>query len=241
MLSSYQFDPSVAVRLPVQSENDAKALLQLVKVSDVQRASIEQFIASGFAKAYQADVHSFMPNLLGVSRSGEWQAVLGLRCAATPTAQGSVKTHLFIEHYLPAAVEQVLAEQGIHAERSQLIEIGHLYAINKQSLLQLFVLMAYALDQLNYRYLLCAATTQVRSILSRHGIELTELGEAKAEALGEDAASWGSYYDTNPKVCVMDLAAVTGLIHSDEKLTALAHQHWPQLHQLVARLPEGDC
>ncbi|MBY0420229.1 MAG: thermostable hemolysin [Pararheinheimera sp.] len=236
MLSSYQFDQSVAVRLPAQSDADTKALLQLVKSSDIQRASIEQFIASGFAKAYQADVHSFMPNLLGVSRAGEWQAVLGLRCAATKAA----KTKLFIEQYLPAPVEQLLATHGMQAERSQLIEIGHLYAINRQSLLQLFVLMAYALDQLNYRYLLCAATTQVRGILSRHGIELTELGEAKAEALGVDAASWGSYYDTNPKVCVMDLAAVTRLIHSDAKLTALAHQHWPQLHQLVARLPQGD-
>ena len=233
MLSSYQFDQSVAVRLPQQSDADTKALLQLVKASDIQRASIEQFIASGFAKAYQADVHKFMPNLLGVSRAGEWQAVLGLRSAA--------HTDLFIEHYLPAPVEQLLASYGMPAERTQLIEIGHLYASNRQSLLQLFVLMAYALDQLNYRYLLCAATTQVRAILSRHGIELTELGEAKAEALGEEAASWGSYYDTNPKVCVMDLAAVTGLIHSDEKLTALAHQHWPQLHQLVAGLPEGDC
>ena len=241
MLSSYQFDQSVAVRLPTQSEADTKALLQLVKSSDTQRASIEQFIASGFAKAYQADVHSFMPNLLGVSRAGEWQAVLGLRCAAKGTAKSAAKTKLFIEQYLPAPVEQLLATHGMHAERSQLIEIGHLYAINRQSLLQLFVLTAYALDQLNYRYLLCAATTQVRGILSRHGIELTELGEAKAEALGEDAASWGSYYDTNPKVCVMDLAAVTRLIHSDEKLTALAHQHWPQLHQLVVRLPEGDC
>lgn len=237
MLSSYQFDQSVAVRLPAQSDADTKALLQLVKTPDLQRASIEQFIASGFAKAYQADVHKFMPNLLGVSRAGEWQAVLGLRCAAT----GATHTELFIEHYLPAPVEQLLATYGMQAERSQLIEIGHLYASNRQSLLQLFVLMAYALDQLNYRYLLCAATTQVRGILSRHGIELTELGEAKAEALGEAAASWGSYYDTNPKVCVMDLAAVTHLIHSDEKLTALAHQHWPQLHQLVARLPEGDC
>ncbi|MBU0912524.1 MAG: thermostable hemolysin [Gammaproteobacteria bacterium] len=237
MLSSYQFDQSVAVSLPKQSDADAKALLQLVKASDVQRASIEQFIASGFAKAYQADVYKFMPNLLGVSRAGEWQAVLGLRCAATSAA----KTKLFIEHYLPAPVEQLLATYGMQAERSQLIEIGHLYASNRQSLLQLFVLMAYALDQLNYRYLLCAATTQVRGILSRHGIELTELGAAKAEALGKDAANWGSYYDTNPKVCVMDLAAVTRLIHSDEKLTALAHQHWPQLHQLVARLPQGDC
>ncbi len=233
MLSSYQFDQSVAVRLPEQSEADGKALLQLVKTSDAQRASIEQFIAAGFAKAYQANVHKFMPDLLGVSRAGEWQAVLGLRCAA--------HTNLFIEHYLPAPVDQLMATYGMQAGRSQLIEIGHLYAVNRQSLLQLFVLMAYALDQLNYRYLLCAATTQVRGILSRHGIELTELGEAKAEALGEEATSWGSYYDTHPKVCLMDLAAVTRLIHNDAKLTALAHQHWPQLHQLVARLPEGDC
>lgn len=233
MLSSCQFGQSVAVSLPVQSELDTKALLQLVKAFDPQRASIEQFIASGFSKAYQADVRSFMPDLLGVSRAGEWQAVLGLRSAAA--------SRLFIEQYLPAPVEQLLVAHGIVAQRDQLVEIGHLYACNRQSLLQLFVLMAYALDQLKYRYLLCAATTVVRGILSRHGIELTELGEAKAEALGDQASSWGSYYDTAPKVCVMDLAAVTRLINSDEKLTALAHQHWPQLHQLVARLPEGDC
>lgn len=237
MLSSYQFEQSVAVSLSVstplvQPVAESRALLQLVKASDPQRASIEHFIASGFAKAYQADVQSFMPNLLGVSRDGDWQAVLGLRSAA--------QSSLFIEQYLPQPVEQMLSQSGMQASRHQLIEIGHLYAINRQSLLQLFVLMAYALDQLNYRYLLCAATTQVRGILSRHGIELTELGEAKAEALGEHAASWGSYYDTNPKVCVMDLAAVTRLIHSDEKLTALAHLHWPQLHQLVAGLAQGD-
>ncbi len=85
MLSSYQFDQSVAVRLPAQSDADTKALLQLVKSSDMQRASIEQFIAAGFAKAYEADVHKFMPNLLGVSRAGEWQAVLGLgqRCSCS--------------------------------------------------------------------------------------------------------------------------------------------------------------
>ncbi|WP_240221496.1 thermostable hemolysin [Rheinheimera hassiensis] len=210
-----------------------ESCLQLVLPDQPQRSSLQQFIQQGFATNYQANVQHFMPNLLGVSRNGQWQAVLGLRSAA--------KTPLFIEQYLPDAVEQLLATHGLSAERHQLIEIGHLYASNRQSLLQLFVLMAYALDQLNYRYLLCAATTQVRGILSRHGIELTELAEAKADALGEQAASWGTYYDTNPKVCVMDLAAVTRLIHREEKLTALAHQHWPQLHQLVARLPAGDC
>ena len=210
-----------------------ESCLQLVLPDQPQRSSLQQFIQQGFATNYQAKVQHFMPNLLGVSRNGQWQAVLGLRSAA--------KTPLFIEQYLPDAVEQLLATHGLFAERHQLIEIGHLYASNRQSLLQLFVLMAYALDQLNYRYLLCAATTQVRGILSRHGIELTELAEAKADALGEQAASWGTYYDTNPKVCVMDLAAVTRLIHREEKLTALAHQHWPQLHQLVARLPAGDC
>ncbi|KUM53679.1 hypothetical protein AR688_18595 [Rheinheimera sp. EpRS3] len=211
----------------------SESCLQLVLPDQPQRSSLQQFIQQGFATNYQAKVQHFMPNLLGVSRNGQWQAVLGLRSAA--------KTPLFIEQYLPDAVEQLLANHGLSAERRQLIEIGHLYASNRQSLLQLFVLMAYALDQLNYRYLLCAATTQVRDILSRHGIELTELAEAKADALGEQAASWGTYYDTNPKVCVMDLAAVTRLIHREEKLTALAHQHWPQLHQLVARLPAGDC
>lgn len=210
-----------------------ESCLQLVLPDQPQRSSLQQFIQQGFATHYQANVEHFMPNLLGVNRNGQWQAVLGLRSAA--------KTPLFIEQYLSVAVEQILATHGLYAERPQLIEIGHLYASNRQSLLQLFVLMAYALNQLNYRYLLCAATTQVRSILSRHGIELTELGEAKADALGKQAASWGSYYDTDPKVCVMDLAAVTQLIHREEKLTALAHQHWPQLHQLVARLPEGDC
>lgn len=210
-----------------------ESCLQLVLPDQPQRSALQQFIQQGFTAHYQATVQHFMPNLLGVSRNGQWQAVLGLRSAAN--------TALFIEQYLPVAVEQLLAGRGVYAERSELIEIDHLYASNRQSLLQLFVLMAYALDQLNYRYLLCAATTQVRDILSRHGIELTELAEAKAETLGEQAASWGTYYDTNPKVCVMDLAAVTHLIHLDEKLTALAHQYWPQLHQLVARLPKGDC
>ena len=44
------------------------------------------------------------------------------------------------------------------------------------------------------------ATRQVQAIFTRVGIEAVPLATARPEALGDDAAHWGSYYEHAPVV-----------------------------------------
>lgn len=225
-VSSSQFAGSGNSQRPPQAE----ALVQLAILSsqDPRRCAVEQLIAAGFAQAYGAQISHFMPDLLAVSCRGEWQAALGIR--------GGQNSQLFVEQYLDADICTVLAEAGLTCQRSDVVEIGNLYAANRQFTLLLFVVLAYALHQLGYRQLVCCATSQVQQLLSRHGLALTQLAAGDPARLGDAAASWGSYYQTHPQVCRLDLTQAMQLIAADARLAALPHQHWPALHATVSAL-----
>ncbi|MBU2114429.1 MAG: thermostable hemolysin [Gammaproteobacteria bacterium] len=208
----------------------SQGILQLVENAHPQRQNLQQFIAAGFAKHYQANVRQFMPYLLGVSLSGNWQAALGIRFAGSEP--------LFTEQYLPARAESVLQQLNTGCQRSDIAEIGHLYAQSRQALMQLFVLMLQALHQLHVRHLLFAATADLQRMLKRHGITLSTVAEADPACLGDKARDWGSYYDKQPQVCVLTVSQAAERIQSDARLQQLIFRHWPQLHSLVATLQD---
>jgi|GEM_PF-387234 len=209
-------------------QSDKAAQLLLLNKDAAQRHSLQQFIADGFHHAYGANVQTFMPDLLAVQAKGQWQAVLGIRSGQNQS--------LFVEQYLDADICTVLRSAGIHSSRDSLVEIGNLYSANRQYTLLLFVVLAYALYQLGYRQLVCCATAQVQDLLQRHGLELTFLAEGDASRLGDSALSWGSYYQSHPKVCALDLTQAMALISSSPRLLALPHQYWPSLHATVTGL-----
>lgn len=223
---SSQFAKSGKVQRQPQAE--AAVQLAILHSEDPRRSSVEQLIAAGFAQAYGAQISHFMPDLLAVSSRGEWQAALGIR--------GGQNSKLFVEQYLDADICTVLADAGLSCQRRDVVEIGNLYAANRQFTLLLFVVLAYALHQLGYRQLVCCATTQVQQLLSRHGLALTQLAAGDPARLGDAAANWGSYYQTHPQVCRLDLTQAMQLIAADARLAALPHQHWPALHATVSAL-----
>ena len=204
--------------------------LQLIESQHPLRASLQQFIVQGFASHYQASVQQFMPHLIGVSLSEHWQAALGIRFASAD--------RMFTEQYLPAAAEQVMRAHNIACDRASVAEIGHLYAQSRQALMQLFVLLVQALHQLKVQQLLFAATADLKRLLTRHGITLTEMADASPTCLGDKASDWGTYYESQPKVCVLSVAQAAERIQSDQRLVQLIFKHWPQLHALVDTLTE---
>lgn len=206
----------------------SQAKLLLLNAADPARASLQDFIARGFADAYGAEVRNFMPDLLAVSARGEWQAVLGIRSGQNQS--------LFVEQYLDADICSILQSVGINTQRDEVVEIGNLFSANRQYTLLLFVVLAYALHQLGYRQLVCCATEQVQALLQRHGLELTYLADGDASRLGEAANSWGSYYQSHPKVCALDLTQAMALIAQSPRLLALPRQFWPALHATVSGL-----
>lgn len=233
-VSSVAMGSSSSVQAPVslftqrQPQQETAVQLSILSSEDPRRSGVEQLIAAGFAQAYGAQINYFMPDLLAVSARGEWQAALGIR--------GGQNSVLFVEQYLDADICTVLAQVGLNCQRSDVVEIGNLYAANRQFTLLLFVVLAYALHQLGYRQLVCCATTQVQQLLSRHGLELTQLAAGDPARLGDAAASWGSYYQTHPQVCRLDLTQAMQLIAADARLAALPHQYWPALHATVTAL-----
>ena len=209
-------------RLAVESSTTASRLEPIVKLvqrTDSQRAQVEQFIAAGFAAAYQANIQHFMPQLLTVSARDTLQAVLGVR--------GGQSEKLFVEQYLDADISFVLRDIGIVTSRAQIAEIGNLYAANRHYTLLLFVVTAYALYQAGFRHLVCCATPQVQHLLSRHGLQLQTLAEGDPARLTGDASAWGTYYQSHPMVCHLDLEQAITLISADVKLNQLTQQFWP--------------
>ena len=223
-------DTTVATSSTTSQQYAAHGVLQLVEADYPQRQKLQQFIADGFARHYQAKLQHFMPHLLGVCLAGSWQAALGIRFAASEP--------LFTEQYLNTDAQYVLQQQGVCFQRSDIAEIGHLYAENRQALMQLFVLMVQALHQLNIKQLLFAATADLKRMLSRHGIVLREIVDADPACLGDKAKDWGSYYDKKPQVCALLVSQAAQRIQSDPRLQQLVFRHWPQLHALVATLQE---
>lgn len=213
------------------SDDAIHGVLHLVEPYHAERHTLQQFIASGFARHYQANVQHFMPHLLGVLLSEQWQAVLGIRFAS--------EGQLFTEQYLPLTAEHTLQQHGFNCQREDIAEIGHLYAQNRQALMQLFVLMVQALYQLGVKHLLFSATSDLKRLLRRHGIALKELVAANPECLGGKAKAWGSYYQSKPEVCLLSVAQASERIQDDSRLQQLIFRHWPQLHALVDTLKEA--
>ncbi len=230
-LSPVEYLPPLAFK-ENQSERTESSQAELLWCdrNHSRRDSLEQFIAGGFAAAYDARITQFMPHLLAVTLHGQWQAVLGIRSGLAP--------RLFVEQYLDADICTVLASAGIQTQRAQVAEIGNLYASGRQQTLLLFIAMAVALYQQGYRHLVCCATPTVMSMLSRHGLQLNVLAEGDPGRLGDAAADWGSYYQRHPQVCQLDLAAAYQLIMAKPQLQQLLSGFLPLLQSAGASLSE---
>ncbi|MBE0352636.1 thermostable hemolysin [Pseudoalteromonas lipolytica] len=153
------------------------------------RDRLENTIKQGFAAAYNAKITQFMPLLCELNIDGE-VCTLGLRSASYP---------LFIEQYLPAPIDHF-----VNAKREQIFELGNLCSTHRKATLAHFVLMNEALYQAGASHLVFCATRKVRALLKMLGVHCNEIGVANAYAL-QDPASWGSYYDNQPTLCVVDL------------------------------------
>jgi hypothetical protein len=224
----------VSTMMPVQllATPQIQPVVSLVQRTDERRQLVEQFIATGFAAVYQAQIQQFMPQLLAVSARGALQAVLGVR--------GGQSEKLFVEQYLDADISFVLRDIGVVTTRSQIAEIGNLYAANRHFTLLLFVVSAFALHQAGFRHLVCCATPQVQTLLSRHGLQLRTLAEGDPSRLTGDASAWGTYYQSHPMVCHLDLTQAINLINAEDKLSQLTRQYWSPTQPLVDGLAQEN-
>lgn len=187
--------------LPMTGGVFAAPPLQLHHVGDPGRAQVEDFIAGVFARRFGATVTGFAPVLVTLrdAADGAIVAAAGYRAAGGGP--------LFLESYLGAPVESVLA-QRLYGEpaRCDVVEIGHLSAARAGAGRQLMIRLGEHLAHQGFRWIVCTLTQELRHLLPRLGITPLALAKADAEALDGDAAAWGSYYEHDPVVLAGDLA-----------------------------------
>ncbi|MBM6549519.1 thermostable hemolysin [Marinomonas ostreistagni] len=225
---------SPVVTLPAIKANRLKGPTQafefvMAQENSSARDTLEQFIHSGFARCYDANVETYLPLLLGI-KSKQLRAAVGVRRATSP---------LFIEQYLSHDINAVLAKHGVHCERHQIAEMGNLYSLSHRFTLPLIMTVVIGLYLTNVRQLIFAGTQKVRDLLSHLGFSMVYLGEASAQKLVTQASEWGTYYQHQPQVMALDIedsikvAFQQSLLHD---VLALAQSHaqtlLPQLRSL---------
>jgi hypothetical protein len=179
---------------------------ELLAAHDPLRAEAEHYVAERYNAAYHAELEHFLPFLLGMRCLGSLSGVAGMGPAQAQP--------LFLERYLDAPVEQVLARHtGSAVARADLVEIGNLAADQRGASHLLFVLFSAVLHRAGYRWITFTATRALRNNLHKLGFPLLTLGAASLEQIpAGERASWGSYYDTDPLVVAGSLDEAVRLI-----------------------------
>lgn len=164
-------------------------------VGDPRRAEVEQMIRSVYRERYQARVPQFAPVLVSLSEGEGLHervvAAAGYRVASSP---------LFLERYLDRPVEQLIGVDGAYPERSRIVEVGHLAAIQSGQGRRLILQLAQHLAGLQVEWVVSTLTEELRQLFNRMGVTPLALGAADPARLGTAAADWGSYYDHRPVV-----------------------------------------
>ncbi|WP_310439321.1 thermostable hemolysin [Stenotrophomonas sp. BIGb0135] len=211
MLAMSWIPTSLAVTFPSHLPHS-----QVVGPQDPSRSEVEQFIARVYRERYGATLHAFLPQLLAFrDGKGNLVAAVGIRVGSDGP--------LFVEQYLDEPVQAILLHREIASVgRDRIAEIGNFAATTPGVARELIVRLTDMLHAARVRWVLFAATQQLRNTLDRLQLVTVELGEADPERLAGDASRWGSYYETRPKVVCGNVSAGRAFLHQARKQEARA-------------------
>ncbi|MDG9666872.1 thermostable hemolysin [Hahella sp. CR1] len=162
------------------------------------RAVAESFIRQRFDQEYGASIRYFMENFVLCYEQDRLISVLGYQSAQFRP--------LFLEQYLDAPIEQVLAQiQGAPCSRSGIIEVGNLASTTQGALRRLILVLGRYFSERKYQWLTLTVIPELLNSFRRFDLPMIELAKAKPEALSQDAADWGSYYDKSPTVMAISI------------------------------------
>lgn len=159
--------------------------------SSPQRPQLERRVQQGFGEHFGACISGFMPHLAHFDND----AVIGYR--------GANEESLYLEHYLDAPIEDVIAKLvGTSVRREQIVEVGQLVVDSREAIGPLFRSLAPFLKGLGFNYICFTATAKIRLLLERAGLRGVTVARASEEAVYHAGDAWGSYYDNDPHIIV---------------------------------------
>lgn len=170
------------------------------------RDAVEGFIREVYRQHYGADVRQFAPVLVALhDDDGAMIAAAGYRAADLAP--------LFLERYLAAPVECLLAAEGASVPcRAGIVEVGHLASGRAGAGRRLIFRLGEHLAVEGFDWVVGTLTEELHQLFVRLGIEPQRLGRADPRALGPQAAAWGSYYDHRPLVLAGRLQPALGVL-----------------------------
>lgn len=181
------------------------------------RQSLENYISSKYQQVHNAQIREYLPILAGIRGMEGFLGAFGLR-------PGQYRP-MFLEQYLDSPVEQQIAVFSKKpVDRCTLMEIGNLAITRKGYGPIVMVIMAKALAEAGYEWMVFTVTEQVERLMKRLGFEPHDLASADPDCLAGDKSLWGSYYENNPRVMVGNLKEARQLIEDSGRLRELANQ-----------------
>lgn len=168
--------------------------LRLHHRGDAGRAEVEAFVAGVFAQRFDAELREFAPRLVSLHDDDD-------RIVAAAGYRRAGDGPLFLEHYLEAPVEHLLAPAaGSAPARPAIVEVGHLAAARAGEGRQLIRLLGVHLAAQGFQWVVSTLTEELRHLFVRLGVAPLALGRADPQLLGDAARCWGTYYDHSPVV-----------------------------------------
>ncbi len=217
--------------LPGAAAGAGLPLVEACPEAHPRRERLEQYIASVFQAAWDARVLGFLPLLCSLQQGEYFSAALGLRSANHGP--------LFCEQYLDRpALHEVEALHGVRCAPGNLMELGNLAASHPGQGSLLYLLVTAAIHDAGIRYLIFAANRAVRLSIRRIGFTPLTIGPARPERLGPAAASWGRYYEGDPRVMVGDMALTRQQVLARPALAAALDQYRPSIAVLASAIRE---
>jgi hypothetical protein len=165
----------------------------VVEPASGERASLEARIRSGFGMHFDACIEGFMPRFAYYRHASGATGVIGIRCAADEP--------LFLESYLNASVESVIAEAtGSYVGRNRIAEVGQFVVDDRDIVTSFFRDLVPFLVDNGYDWVCFTGTDRIRALLARVGFRGLPVARAEAARVPNTGDRWGRYYDFDPVV-----------------------------------------
>lgn len=194
----------MGIALLKESESFTPTSDVLLVANQQNKERVKQFSGARFQSAYNAEVHDFLPNMLALL-DVHWniKASVGYQSAASST--------LYLENYLPCSIEETIADYLTieRPSRCEIIEVGNLASTSPGATRRLILNLANHFEKQGYKWLVITATPYVCNSFEKLnlGVNLHRIAKADAGSVENTQSYWGSYYDHQPQVYVVDICS----------------------------------
>lgn len=169
-------------------------VIAITSLYSPERRRVERFLEREFRQTYDARIAEHYPTLMSVQDDeGTILGAVGFRFANDED--------LFLEQYLDSPVESILTATCTDLPtRNDIVEVGNLASHGNGASIFLFTALTAYLAQQGKHYITVTATDFLHRYFTRLGVEPLVLGHADQTRLSDGGLSWGSYYQTQPRI-----------------------------------------